>query len=283
MPTATQSQISFQLAGGRQPLIVLPVFVCGRGPYSFILDTGAGPTLVSHELAEDLGLPRGEVETGHGAGGEIQLVQSALRSLRVGEEVLEEVSVYVTDLNFIERAIGAQVNGNLGHSVLRHFILTLDYAANVLTLERPSGEAHKGSALAGERTLAFRLAHPSSPLVVIPTFVNGQGPFDFALDTGASSSILSLELARSLGLAMERISDLTAGGGKVGACRAHLESLCVGAARQEGVSAAVSDFLAPLTEVLGVKLYGIVGYNFLRHFRVTLDYPSQLLGLDGRP
>ena len=52
MQTGQGTYVTFRLAGGKQPLILLPVFVDGRGPYSFVLDTGAGPTLVSNELAE---------------------------------------------------------------------------------------------------------------------------------------------------------------------------------------------------------------------------------------
>jgi len=50
----------FSLAGGREPLILLRVFVERRGPDSFVLDTGAGPMLVSNELAEALAQARGE-------------------------------------------------------------------------------------------------------------------------------------------------------------------------------------------------------------------------------
>jgi hypothetical protein len=31
---------------------------------------------------------------------------------------------------------------------------------------------------------------------------------------------------------------------------------------------------------LGSKLQGIVGYDFLRHYRVTLDYPRGVLTLE---
>lgn len=277
MPTANETQITFQLAGGPQPLILVPVFIAGRGPYSFVLDTGAGPTLVSKELAEALSLPRGETQTARGAGGEVVLVQSVLPSLRLGDEILDEVAVSIMDLAFIGRVIGATVDGDLGHSVLRHFALTLDYAANVLTLARPSAKEGASPTRSHESTMPFRLAHPSKPLIVVPALVNGQGPFDFAVDTGASSTTLCLEFAKSLGLPMQEIQDLTGGGGRVRGWRTHLESLSIGLARREALAAAVSDFLVPLSQVLGVKLLGIVGFNFLRHFRVTVDYPAQIL------
>lgn len=79
---------------------------------------------------------------------------------------------------------------------------------------------------------------------------------------------------------MEKIPQLTGGGGNVTASRVQLSSLAVGAARQEDLTAAASDFLTPLNAALGSKLQGIVGYNFLRSYRVTLDYPRGALRLE---
>jgi hypothetical protein len=67
------------------------------------------------------------------------LVKSQLPSLTVGDETLENIPVSVTDLSFLGRALGEQVDGVLGHSFLRHFAMTLDYATNALTLKRPAG------------------------------------------------------------------------------------------------------------------------------------------------
>ena len=34
-----------------------------------------------------------------------------------------------------------------------------------------------------------------------------------------------------------------------------------------------------LSQVVGTKLDGIVGYNFLRNYKVVIDYPNEVLGL----
>ena len=41
----------------------------------------------------------------------------------------------------------------------------------------------------------------------------------------------------------------------------------------------VSDFLGPIGQAVGTQVDGIVGYNFLRGFRVTIDYPAATLSL----
>ena len=111
----------------------------GGGPYSFVLDTGATSTVVSNELADALALPRAEKQDGRGAAGKITLVKSQLPSLTAGHETLESLPVAVTDLSFFGRAMGAQVDGALGHSFLRDFAVTLNYDTNALTLRRPVG------------------------------------------------------------------------------------------------------------------------------------------------
>ena len=64
----------------------------------------------------------------------------------------------------------------------------------------------------------------------------------------------------------------------MGLCRGC--NLAVGDARQENLAAAASDFLTQLNAELGSKLQGIVGYDFLRHYRVALDYPRGTLTLE---
>lgn len=277
MQTSHETCVTFRFAGSKQALILLPVFVDGRGPYSFVLDTGAESTVVSNELADALALPPGEKQDGRGAAGKMTLVKSELSSLTVGQETLESFPVSVTDLSFLGRAMGEQVDGALGQSFLRHFAMTLDYATNALTLKRPVGGTRRAL---DKREIAFQSANAENPLVVVPVFVNEKGPYDFALDTGASSTVISLELAAEFGLGTEKISQLTAGGGNGIVSRVQLGSLSVGAARQENLAAAASDFLTQLNAELGSKLQGIVGYDFLRHYRVTLDYPRAALNLE---
>ena len=41
----------------------------------------------------------------------------------------------------------------------------------------------------------------------------------------------------------------------------------------------MANFFAMLSNAIGTKLDGIVGYNFLRNYKVTLDYPNETLSL----
>jgi hypothetical protein len=34
-----------------------------------------------------------------------------------------------------------------------------------------------------------------------------------------------------------------------------------------------------LSKIIGTRLDGIIGYNFLRHFKVVIDYPNETFAL----
>ena len=63
------SKVKFRLAGGAQPLILLPIHVNDRGPFDFILDTGAGTSLLSSDLAKKLDVTIIGAKEGQSAGG----------------------------------------------------------------------------------------------------------------------------------------------------------------------------------------------------------------------
>jgi hypothetical protein len=63
---------------------------------------------------------------------------------------------------------------------------------------------------------------------------------------------------------------------------ATLERVKVGNTELEGVSVAVSDFVEQLSRAVGTEIKGIVGYNFLKAFRLTIDYPQEWIGLTVR-
>ena len=68
IPTASRAREKFRLAGGAQPLLLVPVRVNERGPYQFILDTGAGTSILTPELADSLQIKSTGTKQGHTAG-----------------------------------------------------------------------------------------------------------------------------------------------------------------------------------------------------------------------
>jgi predicted aspartyl protease len=264
--------ITFRLAGGA-PLIVLPVFVNDRGPFAFILDTGASLCIVTPSLASEVGIVALATQQGHGGAGPVSLGVGSADSIALGHARAHGVRVGITDeLLRIAATIGAGVDGALGYEFLRDFRLTLDYKSQTVELAQGSGST-KASNPWGP-ALPFRLAHSSKPLILLDAYVDDLGPFNFALDTGASTTVVSPSLASRLNVRLTAIPDVTAGGGSIKASSARVRSLRVGSNAAYEFDVAVTGAPDIVSTVVGQKLDGILGYNFLRLYRVLIDFPN---------
>ena len=126
----------------------------------------------------------------------------------------------------------------------------------------------------------MRLASLAKPLLLVDVHANGHGPFQFAIDTGTSTTAIAPELAKQLGLKASPVGPLTTGDAQVNVTAGTLESFQVGRAGIEDLVVVVADFFSMLSQAVGVRLDGIIGYNFLRNFRVVIDYPGEKLRLE---
>lgn len=274
----SSARVKFRLAGGAQPLILLPVEVNGEGPFEFILDTGAGTSLLSSELGEKLRVKVVGSKQGQSAGGAVSVSLAQVSSLAVGSAKLEDVDVGLVDLSHIGKTIGAKIDGDLGYNFLKHFRLTLDYRNNEMRLDDPKRFELAGPSSAVTE-VAMRLASPAKPLILVDVYANGRGPFQFAIDTGTSTTAITPELAKQLGVASSPVGAATTGGAQVDVTAGVLPSFQVGGARIDQMAVVVADFFTMLSKAAGAKLDGIVGYNFLRNYKVALDYPNETLSL----
>jgi predicted aspartyl protease len=132
-------------------------------------------------------------------------------------------------------------------------------------------------AAAGE--VEFRLAGPGGAALVVPVHVNGEGPFDFVLDTGATLTCVSEETAERLALPERPAAGIGVGIGGSGRLRlVEVDSLRLGGAAAEGLPACLLDLAH--TEVIGVRIDGLLGLNFLSNFLVTLDFEREVVRLE---
>jgi len=271
-------KVKFRLAGGAQPLILLPVQVNGDGPFEFILDTGAGTSLLSSDLAKKLKIKIISTKEGQSAGGKISVSLAKVDSLAVGQAKLDDVDVGIVDLTHIGNTIGTKIDGDIGYNFLKHFRITIDYHDCEIRLDEPRRIQRLGRSSKAE--VPMRLASLAKPLLLVDVHANGHGPFQFAIDTGTSTTAIAPELAQQLGLNSSPVGPLTTGGAQVNVTAGTLESFKVGRAGVDDLVVVVADFFATLSQAVGAKLDGIVGYNFLRNFRVVMDYPSEKFRLE---
>ena len=270
------AEMPFRLAGGSNPLVLLDAYVNGKGPFPFVLDTGSGKTLVASQLATHLALNSVGSITAHGAGGRVSLSLAIAKSIAVGPVRVEGIEVGVTDeLERIGAAVNDRIVGNIGFNFLSSLSFTLDYERR-----RLRWNLQPAAPLDGLLGIPFRLAHPNKPLILVEARLNGRGPYSLVVDTGASASVLAPRAAGELGIESAPGTAITGGGGSVQIRMGRLSSLSVGPSQIDDLPIIVGDFMTGLSQVVGVSLDGIIGFDFLRRHEVTIDYPNRRMLLE---
>jgi predicted aspartyl protease len=137
-PDSAAGEVGFEWAGTNDAALVVPVYIDGQGPYSFVLDTGATLTCVEQDVAAELSLREASGQIGFSAGiggsGRIRLVSAD--SVRVGSATAEDLPLCALDLSSMER-VGMELDGLLGLNFLRPFHISIDFEREVLTLRQP--------------------------------------------------------------------------------------------------------------------------------------------------
>jgi hypothetical protein len=174
-------------------LIVVPVRINERGPYSFVMDTGSQATVVDQTLASDLNLK---------SQGSVGLVSAAdyvhgtvsdVKSLEVNSYIVQESFVIVQELAQI-RAADPSIRGVLGENFLGHFDLLIDYRHKLVCLDATKTLA---GTMDGEHVPLMVGRHPEGelpdmePLIISVHLSNPNSrAVSLQLDSGSDGSIL---------------------------------------------------------------------------------------------
>lgn len=128
-----------------------------------------------------------------------------------------------------------------------------------------------------ENAVRFRLVGKSNPLILVPVFADESGPHEFLLDSGATRSMLSQELASRLGIEQQSLDDAVGAGGSRQLGFVTIKSLRVGPAAQDGLTLGIAQDLAAIGDALNVRVDGLIGFDFIKNFRMTIDYQQQII------
>lgn len=130
-------EIKFELAAPNDAAILVPVKINGKGPYTFVLDTGATFTCVDQPVATELKLPEWNQQVGVGIAvqntGAAKLVD--VETLEVGTASAQKLKACVIDFRNFQTA-GLNIHGLLGLNFLKSYRMSIDFNRKVLTLEK---------------------------------------------------------------------------------------------------------------------------------------------------
>jgi tetratricopeptide (TPR) repeat protein len=269
------AEVPFTLGADRRPYIRL--IINGR-PALFVIDTGSGFTVISKEAAKRLGvseMARGGKSQGIGGTGKFPIIYGLIRSMQLGEARVKTVPCFIRPFHGVEsRPQEERADGFIGLSILSHFLTQLDYQQDRMVLDRNANQAVPVVDEAGSTTIPFRMTQ--NGLISIETEFDGTNPVNVILDSGASSSALSIAAVDRLKMRDriiqgQRTSVIGAAGVTDNVEMLFLRNCRVADLRQNNLRALVLDFDA-INETSGFEQSGILGGDFLRHFRVTLDF-----------
>ncbi len=252
--------------------IYVPVTVAGQ-ERQWILDTGAGASVIDAAYAEELGLERIEGNVmAMGAGGTVDATLVELPGLSVGDAELGERMIVALDVAALLRGrVGTEPAGILGYDFLARHVTRLDYAGRVVEFYDPDSFEYRGEG--GEVPMKFERNIPAVQLAVEDSIVGW-----WRLDTGASFPVFHVPGVAEFGLA-ERTGVERPIAGVGGTKRGRL----VRFDKVELAGYVVEDpvMVVPLDSIRGplasAGYVGAMGGAVLRNFTLYLDYPGRRL------
>jgi hypothetical protein len=125
---------------------------------------------------------------------------------------------------------------------------------------------------------AIHFRSPHSFSIVVPVYINGSGPFQFLLDTGATVTVVGPELMRSLRLDTIGRGTIVTPTSKTTIPWAIARTVTVGPVTESKVELAVRD-LSDLRK-LDPRIDGVLGQNVLKNTDFLLDYRKQMIEFD---
>ena len=295
VPSGDRASVPFDASDNRPILLVR---VNGlKEPLRFVLDTGSGMSVISDQTAKRLGIKsvaKGGQARAVGGGGKFEIVYGFLNSIELGTVKVENVPVYIRKFYDVH----IPVDGYLGLSVVQKFLTSLDYGTRLMslvrqnqtefidtwTVRRPEGYQGLAPVLPNDLAVEVPLRTTSSGFLSGEVGLEGfEKNVNFIIDTAASITVVAEKFSQeeqffSL-LQPSRMRVFGAAGVTEDVKLLQLPKLSLGLSKLEKINAAVLD-MEPVNETAGFKQSGILGGNFLRHFRIYFDFARGAMRLE---
>lgn len=248
--------------------------VNGKGPYTFIVDTG-GHTLLSPRVAREAGLEVVGAGVTAGAGEKTEATGFArFREIAMGSVRLTDQPAFITNI-YDRRIEGIPVDGMLGFEMFARFAVTIDYGARRMTVSDFAAFDPKGAGTA----VPFKFYdHLPSVRGLIDNL-----PARFDIDSGSRAEVDITSPFVAKNTLRERYrpgSNAITGWGVGGPARSYvvrLPSVSLGPVQIPSVVAGLSE--AKAGSFSDPSYDANVGSGLLKRFVTSFDYSRQLMYL----
>lgn len=244
-------------------------------PLRFVLDTGSGITVISHETAQRLKIKpvaRGGLARAIGGDGKFEIVYGFLRSVSIGDVRVGSVPVYIRHFH----SNTERIDGYIGLSMISKFLTTIDYGEMSFSLVKKDVADKLGIVENKDLFLPLRLT--SSGFLSGEVQLEGiDQRLNFIVDTGASVSVIADEIAATDEIRQfvrdEKLRVIGAAGVTESVPSFLLPRVTFGNHSRERIMAISLD-LDLINEASGFRQSGILGGNFLKNYRLTFDFKN---------
>jgi len=246
----------------KAPVIIIKARLNGEGPFKFLVDTGSSVTVITKETVEALGFQEKLTGLKKGSIGCCSSNPVNIGAIQVDDVEAKDVPLVLGNLSTISNEIETHIDGIIGATLMKNYKVTIDYPKQEIFFEQLSkGEESSGRV----------------PFIFVKVVVNRRGPFNFLVDTGASITTITKHTSEALGLYEKARGQRRALSGSfagVAMTLAKAECLQVGDAKAKDIDVGLHD-LTPLSNMMGTPVDGTLGYNFMKDYRVVINYPQQ--------
>lgn len=241
----------------------------------FILDTGA-PTLILNNRGHKPSGYKSATTEGYGLGGDVSMQPHRVKSFQLGGVEQGAQAAYQIDLREVEARAGREINGLVGYEQFNDYELLIDYPARRVVLY-PKGKNDLHATENPLQSLKF-MRYSHLPLLRLQ---QGKKRLVFVLDTGAGVSLIHKETAEKLRLAPELSTEETflvgVDGNRQAAPIVHIPQLQLGSEDLSGFPLGVTDLSHLSEEEEGFAIDGVLGTDFLKTHRISIDYKKHRL------
>lgn len=271
--TGHEARVPLRLSG---KMILLPGQVDGIAGF-FLLDTGAPELILNRRYFPDYNPT--DSRTLHTIGHSNVICRIYIDSFSVGKLYRYRFQVPVMDMTPTEKLLGAPLLGLLGYEVIRNFELRIDYYGLQVSLCRldEQGEPLRAWQARGpDHSLYFSM---SGHLPILKTTLSGGRRLYLGLDSGSSVNIVHHRVRRTVReLAFDRrsITYQCIGIKERNAPLYTLPYLDIQAAYRIHYWRTTIEDLSGFRQQ-GINIDGILGANFFRMGRVSLNYRKKYI------
>ncbi len=264
-----------QLTGGI--IIIRATLDQFRDTLNFILDTGSGGISLDTLTAAYYKLPlEPSNRTVRGIGGIKPISFYKNGTLRLPGLDINKLDFHINDYEILTEVYGIRIDGIIGYSVFRRYIISIDYDKQILTLYQPGTYKYPK----GGTTLKPVFAN----IPVTRHEVSDEKTYisDFYFDTGAGMCVMFSEkfvndsafLLKRKKIVSTQVEGLA---GKITMKLTSIKRVKIGPYSFKKVPVHIYDDTINVFDQ--ASLVGLIGSDLLRRFNLVINYPERLIHL----